>query len=189
MKISTTYNQFIVVVIPSKHTRYLYNSNFFVVDYVQSCTNGIMGSKGRCYFSENRRRIQNIGLFVCIKHVIYLYDMSSFFHFNVDILIFFRFFFLCCCFCCRFEKDNFKFTGYPLDLSKVYKVTMNFKKDIDPEKVKGMKQGRYHDFVIFKAEKGYWPTLLRDGKPHWLKVDFERWKDEDSDGDEGKDLL
>lgn len=86
----------------------------------------------------------------------------------------------------RATKDSLTFSGYPVDASKVYKVTLNFKKDIDAEHVKEAAQGRYHDFTIAKAESGWWPQLLRDGKPHWLKVDFERWKDEDSDAEDGK---
>lgn len=68
----------------------------------------------------------------------------------------------------------------------MYKVTLNFKKDINSENIKAAAQGRYHDFTITKAEDGWWSQLLRDGKPHWLKVDFERWKDEDSEDEEGK---
>lgn len=83
-------------------------------------------------------------------------------------------------------KDSLTFSGYPVDLAKVYKVTLNFKKDINSENIKAAAQGRYHDFTITKAEDGWWSQLLRDGKPHWLKVDFERWKDEDSEDEEGK---
>ncbi|CAN6468910.1 unnamed protein product [Victoria cruziana] len=37
--------------------------------------------------------------------------------------------------------------------------------------------------VIKKAEKGWWKKLLRgDGKaPHYLKVDWDKWVDEDDD--------
>lgn len=41
--------------------------------------------------------------------------------------------------------------------------------------------GRGIDFYLKKKEEGpYWPTLLKDKKKvHWLKVDFNKWRDED----------
>ncbi|URD84266.1 CS domain [Musa troglodytarum] len=38
--------------------------------------------------------------------------------------------------------------------------------------------------VVEKAEKGWWKKLLRgDGKaPHYVKVDWDKWVDEDDDG-------
>lgn len=46
--------------------------------------------------------------------------------------------------------------------------------------------GRCYEFIISKAESAaeYWPSLTTDKKkPHWLKVDFNKWKDEGSDDD------
>ena len=39
---------------------------------------------------------------------------------------------------------------------------------------------------MIKAEEGpYWPRLLKDTKKvHWLKVDFNKWKDEDESDEE-----
>ena len=35
-------------------------------------------------------------------------------------------------------------------------------------------------FLRKKEEGPYWPTLLKDKKKvHWLKIDFNRWRDED----------
>lgn len=38
--------------------------------------------------------------------------------------------------------------------------------------------------MVVKAEKQWWKKLLRgDGKaPHYLKVDWDKWVDEDDDG-------
>ena len=38
-------------------------------------------------------------------------------------------------------------------------------------------------FIIKKKEDGpYWPRLLKDGKKvHWLKADWNKWKDEDEE--------
>ena len=37
------------------------------------------------------------------------------------------------------------------------------------------------EFFLRKKEEGpYWPTLMKDKqKKHWLKIDFNRWRDED----------
>lgn len=46
--------------------------------------------------------------------------------------------------------------------------------------------GRCYEFIISKADttSDYWPSLTTDKKkPHWLKVDFNKWKDEGSDDD------
>lgn len=33
----------------------------------------------------------------------------------------------------------------------------------------------------------YWERLLKDKtKQHWLRIDFNKWKDEDESGDEGE---
>ena len=38
-------------------------------------------------------------------------------------------------------------------------------------------------FIIKKTEDGpYWPRLLKDSKKvHWLKADWNKWKDEDEE--------
>lgn len=46
--------------------------------------------------------------------------------------------------------------------------------------------GRCYEFIISKAESAqdFWQSLTTDKKkPHWLKVDFNKWKDEGSDDD------
>lgn len=42
------------------------------------------------------------------------------------------------------------------------------------------------ELVLKKKEDGpYWSSLLKDKKKvHWLKVDFNKWKDEDDSDDE-----
>lgn len=49
-------------------------------------------------------------------------------------------------------------------------------------------RGRETEFVIIKAEPTeYWPQLLKEKrKNHWLKIDFNKWKDEDESDDEGR---
>ena len=55
-----------------------------------------------------------------------------------------------------------------------------------------MKQ-RVIEFALEKKESGpYWKRLVKDEKKqHWLKIDFNKWKDEDESDDEaggGQDL-
>ena len=42
------------------------------------------------------------------------------------------------------------------------------------------------EFALEKKELGpYWKRLVKEGtKQHWLKVDFNKWKDEDESDDE-----
>ncbi|KAJ4954774.1 hypothetical protein NE237_011557 [Protea cynaroides] len=44
--------------------------------------------------------------------------------------------------------------------------------------------------VVEKAEKGWWKKLLRgaDKTPHYVKVDWDKWVDEDDDGGPAADL-
>lgn len=70
-------------------------------------------------------------------------------------------------------------------------MKINFYKKINPEKVASKNSGRCYEFVITKADtKGeYWPALTNEKKkPHWLKVDFNKWKDEGSDDEEQNDM-
>merc|ERR1712112_310219 len=69
---------------------------------------------------------------------------------------------------------------------------MKLLKEIDPEKTKYQVRPRCIEFALEKAEDGpYWERLLEDKtKQHWLKVDFQKWKDEDDSDEEagGGDL-
>ena len=52
---------------------------------------------------------------------------------------------------------------------------------------------RVIEFALEKKESGpYWKRLVKDEKKqHWLKIDFNKWKDEDESDDEaggGQDL-
>jgi len=40
-------------------------------------------------------------------------------------------------------------------------------------------------FTLAKKETGYWPRLTKEKQRlHWLKIDFDKWKDEDDDEEE-----
>lgn len=79
------------------------------------------------------------------------------------------------------------FNGVSVDGARHYEVTLNFLHKINPEKVATKNTARCIEFCIAKAESGpYWTSLTTDKKkPHFLKADFNKWRDEDSDNDEG----
>jgi hypothetical protein len=86
----------------------------------------------------------------------------------------------------RFTEDSLFFKGIGLPENKHHEVTINFYKKINSEKVASKNCGRCYEFIIPKADStsDYWPSLTTDKKkPHWLKVDFNKWKDEGSDDD------
>ncbi|KAL5007183.1 hypothetical protein ScPMuIL_015989 [Solemya velum] len=74
---------------------------------------------------------------------------------------------------------------------EVYEFTVEFYKEVDPNQSKYTVLPRNVPFVLIKKEDGpYWPRLFKDTvKVHWLKTDFNKWKDEDdSDVDEKDDM-
>ena len=65
-------------------------------------------------------------------------------------------------------------------------VIINFFKEIDPDKSKFAIRERVIEFALEKKESGpFWDRLIKDkNKYHWLKIDFNKWKDEDESDDE-----
>lgn len=91
----------------------------------------------------------------------------------------------------KVEKDSIYFKGKGGTDNKEYEVTLNFFKEIKAEDSKFAVRDRGTEFVIIKAEEGFWKRLLKEEtKFHWLKVDFNKWKDEDDSEDdaEGTDM-
>lgn len=80
---------------------------------------------------------------------------------------------------------NFK--GIGVDTNKPYEVTLHFLHKINAENVTTKNTARCIEFTIKKANAGpYWASLTNDKKkPHFLKADFNKWRDEESDYDEG----
>lgn len=109
-------------------------------------------------------------------------------------------------------KVHFKGTGGPD--KKTYEVTIDLFGEINTEvsyrelchhgyfiSMLSYQESKYYvrersiDFFLKKKEEGpYWPSLFKDKKKvHWLKIDFNRWRDEDDsepeeNGDESQDL-
>ncbi|XP_063988592.1 prostaglandin E synthase 3 isoform X1 [Diachasmimorpha longicaudata] len=82
------------------------------------------------------------------------------------------------------EKVYFKGTGGTE--RKDHEVTINLYKEIDPEKSVQNAKGRLIELILAKKEEGpYWPRLVKENnKYHWLKSDFNKWKDEDDSDNE-----
>ncbi|XP_075747952.1 cytosolic prostaglandin E synthase isoform X1 [Rhipicephalus microplus] len=82
--------------------------------------------------------------------------------------------------------DSLHFKGMGGPDSKPHEVTLRFLHPIKPEESRYVVRPRGTEFVLAKAEEGpFWKRLLQDdAKHHWLKVDFNKWVDEDDSGDE-----
>uniref|UniRef100_A0A336MGZ7 CSON015164 protein n=1 Tax=Culicoides sonorensis TaxID=179676 RepID=A0A336MGZ7_CULSO len=87
----------------------------------------------------------------------------------------------------KWTDQSLYFKGVGSPENKTYEVTVNFLNKIVPEKVVSKNITRCIEFTVPKQEEssGFWPKLTTDkGKLAWLKVDFNKWKDEDDDGDD-----
>ncbi|KAL5274140.1 PTGES3 family protein [Megaselia abdita] len=76
------------------------------------------------------------------------------------------------------------FKGVDSSSNQKYDVTLNFFSKINPEKILTKNNSRVYEFVIYKKQESaeYWPKLTNDkNKLHFLKVDFNKWKNEGSD--------
>ncbi|VVC94168.1 unnamed protein product [Leptidea sinapis] len=88
----------------------------------------------------------------------------------------------------RFEPKSVLFKGLAQD-QKVYEVDIPLYEEILPEKSTQVNKGRVIEVVLAKKNinDGFWPFLTSDKmKHHWLKIDFDRWRDED---ESDEDLL
>ncbi|XP_046428692.1 very-long-chain (3R)-3-hydroxyacyl-CoA dehydratase isoform X1 [Neodiprion fabricii] len=66
-----------------------------------------------------------------------------------------------------------------------YAFTLDFHSGIDPEESNFKVIDRQVDFILRKKSSGWWPRLTsQPQKPAWLKIDFDKWKSQDADGDE-----
>ncbi|XP_013782569.1 prostaglandin E synthase 3-like [Limulus polyphemus] len=86
----------------------------------------------------------------------------------------------------KLETDKLFFRGKGGTENKEQEVVLEFLKKIKPEESRYAVRGRGIEFILIKSEEGpYWSRLLKDDKKHhWLKVDFNKWADEDESEDE-----
>lgn len=85
------------------------------------------------------------------------------------------------------EKKCISFKGTCAPEQILQEVVIPLYDEINPEKSSFLNKGRHIEVVLakVKVDKPFWPTLTCDKKKHhWLKVDFNRWQDEDDSEDE-----
>jgi len=92
--------------------------------------------------------------------------------------------------------SNWNLPNFPSLASLVLSNTVfeiEFLKEIDPAKSKYVVRPRSIEFVVIKKDLGYWERILKEQpkiKLNWLKVDWNKWKDEDevAEDDGGFDM-
>eukprot|EP00039_Didymoeca_costata_P018163 m.332344 g.332344 ORF g.332344 m.332344 type:complete len:214 (-) comp16933_c0_seq1:95-736(-) len=87
------------------------------------------------------------------------------------------------------KEDKISFKGKAGPDQQEYKLEIEFFKEINVEESKRLENDSRIFLTLKKKESGpYWPRLLKEKiRLHWLKIDFEKWKDEDDDEDEKPD--
>ena len=91
----------------------------------------------------------------------------------------------------KIEQKAVSFKGICTPDQKLHEVVIPLYSDIDPDKSSYTNKGRLIEVVLAKAkiDDPFWPALTSDKKKHhWLKVDFNRWQDEDESGDDFDDM-
>ncbi|XP_038208632.1 uncharacterized protein CG16817-like [Zerene cesonia] len=82
----------------------------------------------------------------------------------------------------KIEKQLVSFRGIGAPEQKLYEVEIPLYAEINPEKSTQVNKGRLIEVVLAKekADGAFWPALTNDKKKHhWLRIDFNRWQDED----------
>jgi prostaglandin-E synthase len=69
---------------------------------------------------------------------------------------------------------------------KEYELNLDLYENILPDQSLHKVRDRGIEFCLKKEKEGpYWPRLPKvQGKYHWLKIDFNKWKDEEDSDDE-----
>jgi len=83
------------------------------------------------------------------------------------------------------NEDDSSFSFTATSNSKPYALNFRFYGKVNKKDSKISVTGRAVELQIKKAQSGFWDHLLSDDspskKPFWLKVDWNKWKDEDDD--------
>ncbi|VVC87445.1 uncharacterized protein CG16817 [Leptidea sinapis] len=88
----------------------------------------------------------------------------------------------------KIEKDSVHFKGISAQDNKKYEVIIPLFDAVVPETSGFVNKGRCIEMLLRKEKEDapYWPSLTKDKKkPHYLKIDFNKWKDEDDENEEG----
>ncbi|XP_068624593.1 prostaglandin E synthase 3 homolog [Battus philenor] len=84
----------------------------------------------------------------------------------------------------KIEKSSVFFKGINVRDNKIYEVTIPLHDAVIPEKSNFVNKGRCIEMALRKEKtsSGFWPSLTNDKKkPHYLKIDFNKWCDEDNE--------
>ncbi|CAB3224189.1 unnamed protein product [Arctia plantaginis] len=90
----------------------------------------------------------------------------------------------------KIEQDSVYFKGINASDNKINEVTIPLYDNVVPESSAFVNKGRCIEMVLHKknTDASYWPSLTKDKKkPHYLKVDFNKWKDEYDEEETGGD--
>ncbi|KAJ0177782.1 hypothetical protein K1T71_006655 [Dendrolimus kikuchii] len=88
----------------------------------------------------------------------------------------------------KIDKESVYFKGINAQDKKSHEVTIQLYDNVNPDTSGFVNKGRCIEMVLRKEKKDapYWPSLTKDKKkPHYLKVDFNKWKDEDDEEEDG----
>jgi len=85
----------------------------------------------------------------------------------------------------KIEEDKVYFHGVGGTEMKEHEVTIELSEPISVEESRHIARQRNIEFVLIKKTEQYWTHLLKDKtRVHWLKVDFNKWRDEDESDEE-----
>jgi len=85
----------------------------------------------------------------------------------------------------KIEENSVFFSGKGGVDSKDYELTIDLFEPVSLDQSIWEVRGRGTDIVLAKDTESFWPRLTKSQqKHHWLKVDFNKWKDEDDDSDD-----
>ncbi|CAD5219673.1 unnamed protein product [Bursaphelenchus xylophilus] len=83
------------------------------------------------------------------------------------------------------KVDGNQFLIRGTSAGKKYQAELEFHGEIDKNQVRQVGTKRHIELILGKKENKWWPRLTsKPVKLPWLKVDFDKWVDEDEQGEE-----
>ncbi|KAF1806602.1 HSP20-like chaperone [Mucor lusitanicus] len=81
-------------------------------------------------------------------------------------------------------ETKLRFTGVGEKEQNQYEAEIEFYGNVDVEKSKQHLTARNLTMAIYKKEEAWWPKLQKGNKLNFVKVDFQKWRDEDDEDEE-----
>ncbi|KAI8994518.1 HSP20-like chaperone [Pilobolus umbonatus] len=81
-------------------------------------------------------------------------------------------------------ENKFTFTGKAEKEQKDYEAEIEFYASVDVKQSKQHLTARNLTLAIYKKDPAYWPKLQKGNKLNFVKVDFQKWRDEDEEEEE-----